>query len=166
MATAKSIKRGKQQKNKVAVSKKSGINVTGFNWGSLFTGTKPQLIAAKLAKPEHFKIRKGDSSQRYWLPLDWDEKYKEAVFGPRLGLYADIPPRWDAEVSVGCGPDGGGLYNVSVSYNNDRDMAFRQRAEHALIALQAAVKMAARIAPVPVHEQLGFKVEPKGGDRA
>lgn len=140
-------------KRKQSKQANTGLTVKEYNWGSMFHGSKAVLIRAGLAKPEHFKFRKGEPSKGHWLPLDWSERYNNAI-----STAGPMPLRWDAVISEGW-PEA--EYAVSVSYNNE-DMGFRERAEHALIALQAAVKMVAQIAPKPVHVQLGYKVEPKG----
>lgn len=119
MAKAKSSKSRKQGKRCIAAE--------DFNWGSIFTGTKDQLIAARLAKPEHFRFRKGDSSGHYWLPLGqkvWD------------GI-SERPPHWNATVSESYGPGSDGLYDIKVSFDPLSDMNVLERTQRALAMLDA-----------------------------
>lgn len=69
-----SVAKSKPQRREKAIQR-AGVTVTDYTWGANFKGTKAALIAAGVAKPEHFRgvtfSRDGDL---FWLPHDWSER--------------------------------------------------------------------------------------------
>jgi hypothetical protein len=132
-------------KSKASKAPQAAVKAEDFNWGTIFTGSKPALVKAGLM-PQNYRIPKlGHEGDSYRLPLDWSERYRHAIFGEtRTGI---VPSNWEASV---VNNDGQKALQVFVRFNAEHDLNIRERAEHALIALRAAIKLVEDIAPRPL----------------
>lgn len=105
--------------------KATKLEVRHYNWGCAFSGTKKQLIAANVARPEHFPRKSGNAQARdYVLPLGWDEWMRHG--GPQSPW--PLPPHWTACVEW----DYKDIYSIRVRYDAVIDMAIEKRTQNAL----------------------------------
>ena len=126
-------------KRKTPQAAKPQVTVSDYNWGSLYQGTKAQLIAARLATAKDFPKTIGTDGRDYHLPLD-----RQNEFMPRF---------WVAHVIR----DGANDYRVNVEFSPIADMAIGERTDAAIAALIEALRLVKAIPPTPISARLGVK---------
>lgn len=151
MKASRKVNARKRAGNTPKVLRPRALKVEDFNWGSRFVGTRDQLVAAGLVAPTRRMPGRG-KEQKYWLPLNWSAGYNDACYA---GTLPEIPPRWDAGLSLSeNGGEEEGLYVVHVNFNWDRDLAVRKRMLEAARAMRTVLAMVEKIAPTPLSEAL------------
>lgn len=141
-------KRGKRGKRNSITE--GGITAQDFNWGTIFNGSRAQLVAAGLM-PENYKLPKpGRAGAEYSLPLDWQRQAarREVVVS---GIY---PHRWDAQVTCDIAGNKKDEWEVWARFDLVDDLDIRKRAEMALATLRTALRMVEEITPVPLSKRI------------